>query len=116
MSSFVRDVGAEMFIIQSAARQDHEAHQGRGRKTLVLLARGDSSARMAVIDKDNRSRHGHRGRALPLISLDEDVFEQHMQTNPRREKISQNLTTRLRETNHTDRQPHDPRQRTAAWG
>jgi CRP-like cAMP-binding protein len=94
------DVGAEMFIIQSGKVKITKLIKGGVEKTLVILGPGDFFGEMAVIDKDNRSATATAVEPSRLISLDEDVFEQHMQTNPKIvKKILKNLTTRLRETN-----------------
>ena len=94
------DVGAEMFIIQSGKVKITKLIKGGVEKTLVILGPGDFFGEMAVIDKDNRSATATAVEPSRLISLDEDVFEQHMQTNPKIvKKILKNLTTCLRETN-----------------
>lgn len=55
---------------------------------------------MAVIDKDVRSANAIAIEPSRLIALDEEVFEMHMQTNPKIvKKILKNLTTRLRDAN-----------------
>jgi CRP/FNR family cyclic AMP-dependent transcriptional regulator len=95
------DVGAEMFIIQSGKVKITKLVKGGVEKTLVILGPGDFFGEMAVIDKDNRSANAVAVEPSRLISLDEDVFEMHMQTNPKIvKKILKNLTTRLREANH----------------
>lgn len=94
------DPGAEMFIIQSGKVKITKLVKGGVEKTLVILGPGDFFGEMAVIDKDNRSANAIAVEPSRLISLDEDVFEQHMQTNPKIvKKILKNLTTRLREAN-----------------
>jgi CRP-like cAMP-binding protein len=94
------DPGTEMFIIQSGKVKISKLIKGGDEKTLVILGPGDFFGEMAVIDKDNRSANAIAIEPSRLISLDEDVFEMHMQTNPKIvKKILKNLSTRLREAN-----------------
>jgi CRP-like cAMP-binding protein len=94
------DPGTEMFIIQSGKVKITKLIKGGDEKTLVILGPGDFFGEMAVIDKDNRSANAIAVESSRLISLDEDVFEMHMQTNPKIvKKILKNLSTRLREAN-----------------
>jgi len=94
------DPGTEMFIIQSGKVKITKLIKGGVEKTLVILGPGDFFGEMAVIDKDNRSANAVAVEPSRLISLDEEVFEMHMQTNPKIvKKILKNLTTRLREAN-----------------
>jgi CRP-like cAMP-binding protein len=94
------DPGTEMFIIQSGKVKITKLVKGGVEKTLVILGPGDFFGEMAVIDKDNRSANAVAVEPSRLISLDEEVFEMHMQTNPKIvKKILKNLTTRLREAN-----------------
>jgi CRP-like cAMP-binding protein len=94
------DPGTEMFIIQSGKVKISKLIKGGDEKTLVILGPGDFFGEMAVIDKDNRSANAIALEPSRLISLDEDVFEMHMQTNPKIvKKILKNLSTRLREAN-----------------
>jgi CRP-like cAMP-binding protein len=89
-----------MFIIQSGKVKISKLIKGGDEKTLVILGPGDFFGEMAVIDKDNRSANAIAIEPSRLISLDEDVFEMHMQTNPKIvKKILKNLSTRLREAN-----------------
>jgi CRP-like cAMP-binding protein len=55
---------------------------------------------MAVIDKDVRSANAIAMEPSRLIALDEEVFEIHMQSNPKIvKKILKILTSRLRDAN-----------------
>ncbi len=94
------DVGNEMFIIQSGKVKITKQLKDGVEKTLVILGPGDFFGEMAVIDKDVRSANAVSLEASRLIALDEEVFEMHMQTNPKIvKKILKNLTARLREAN-----------------
>ncbi len=94
------DVGNEMFIIQSGKVKISKQLKDGVEKTLVILGAGDFFGEMAVIDKDVRSANAMAMEASRLIALDEEVFEMHMQTNPKIvKKILKNLTSRLRESN-----------------
>ncbi len=94
------DVGNEMFIIQSGKVKIAKQLKDGVEKTLVILGPGDFFGEMAVIDKDVRSANAVSLETSRLIALDEEVFEMHMQTNPKIvKKILKNLTSRLREAN-----------------
>lgn len=94
------DPGTEMFIIQSGKVGITKLIKGGVEKTLASLGPGDFFGEMAVIDKANRSANAVAVEPSRLISLDEEVFEMHMQTNPKIvKKILKNLTTRLRDAN-----------------
>lgn len=94
------DVGNEMFIIQSGKVKITKQLKDGVEKTLVILGPGDFFGEMAVIDKDVRSANAGALEASRLIALDEQVFEMHMQTNPKIvKKILKNLTSRLRDAN-----------------
>ena len=94
------DIGNEMYIIQSGRVQITKQLKDGVEKTLVILGPGDFFGEMAVIDKDVRSANATAMDASRLIALDEEVFEMHMQTNPKIvKKILKNLTSRLREAN-----------------
>ncbi len=94
------DVGNEMFIIQSGKVKISKQLKDGVEKTLVILGAGDFFGEMAVIDKDVRSANAIAMEPSRLIALDEEVFEMHMQTNPKIvKKILKNLTSRLRESN-----------------
>ena len=94
------DVGNEMFIIQSGKVKISKQLKDGVEKTLVILGAGDFFGEMAVIDKDVRSANAMAMEPSRLIALDEEVFEMHMQTNPKIvKKILKNLTSRLREAN-----------------
>lgn len=94
------DVGNEMFIIQSGKVKISKQLKEGAEKTLVILGAGDFFGEMAVIDKDVRSANAIAMEPSRLIALDEEVFEMHMQTNPKIvKKILKNLTTRLRDAN-----------------
>jgi CRP/FNR family cyclic AMP-dependent transcriptional regulator len=94
------DIGNEMFIIQSGRVKITKQLKDGVEKTLVILGPGDFFGEMAVIDKDVRSANAIAMEASRLIALDEEVFEMHMQTNPKIvKKILKNLTSRLRESN-----------------
>jgi CRP/FNR family transcriptional regulator, cyclic AMP receptor protein len=94
------DPGTEMFIIQSGKVKITKVVKGGVEKTLVILGPGDFFGEMAVIDKEPRSANAIAQEAAHLIVLDEEVFEMHMQTNPKIvKKILKNLTSRLRESN-----------------
>ena len=89
-----------MFIIQSGKVKITKQLKDGVEKTLVILGPGDFFGEMAVIDKDVRSANAVSLEASRLIALDEEVFEMHMQTNPKIvKKILKNLTARLREAN-----------------
>jgi CRP-like cAMP-binding protein len=95
------DVGVEMFIIQSGRVKITKLIKGE-ETILVELGPGDFFGEMAVIDKDPRSANAVAVESSRLIVLDEDVFEMHMQTNPKIvKKILKNLTQRLRNSNQT---------------
>jgi CRP/FNR family cyclic AMP-dependent transcriptional regulator len=94
------DLGNEMFIIQSGKVKISKQLKD-GEKTLVILGPGDFFGEMAVIDKDVRSANASAVEDARLIALDEEVFEMHMQSNPKIvKKILKNLTARLRDANH----------------
>jgi CRP-like cAMP-binding protein len=94
------DVGNEMYIIQSGKVKITKQLKDGVEKTLVILGPGDFFGEMAVIDKDVRSANATAMDPSRLIALDEEVFEMHMQTNPKIvKKILKNLTSRLRESN-----------------
>lgn len=94
------DMGNEMFIIQSGKVKITKQLKDGVEKTLVILGPGDFFGEMAVIDKDVRSANAVAIESARLIALDEEVFEMHMQTNPKIvKKILKNLTSRLREAN-----------------
>jgi CRP-like cAMP-binding protein len=93
------DLGNEMFIIQSGKVKISKQLKD-GEKTLVILGPGDFFGEMAVIDKDVRSANATALEGSRLIALDEEVFEMHMQSNPKIvKKILKNLTARLRDAN-----------------
>lgn len=94
------DMGNEMYIIQSGKVKITKQLKNGEEKTLVILGPGDFFGEMAVIDKDVRSANAVALDASRLIALDEEVFEMHMQTNPKIvKKILKNLTSRLRDAN-----------------
>ncbi|HVZ79452.1 MAG TPA: Crp/Fnr family transcriptional regulator [bacterium] len=94
------DMGNEMFIIQSGKVKITKQLNDGAEKTLVILGPGDFFGEMAVIDKDVRSANAIAAEPSRLIALDEEVFEMHMQTNPKIvKKILKNLTARLRDAN-----------------
>jgi CRP/FNR family cyclic AMP-dependent transcriptional regulator len=94
------DMGNEMYIIQSGKVKITKQLKNGEEKTLVILGPGDFFGEMAVIDKDVRSANAVAQDAARLIALDEEVFEMHMQTNPKIvKKILKNLTSRLRDAN-----------------
>lgn len=95
------DVGNEMFIIQAGRVKITKTIKGE-ETVLVELGPGDFFGEMAVIDKDPRSANAVASQPSRLIALDEEVFEMHMQTNPKIvKKILKNLTQRLRNANQT---------------
>ena len=94
------DMGNEMFIIQSGKVKITKQLNDGAEKILVILGPGDFFGEMAVIDKDVRSANAIAAEPSRLIALDEEVFEMHMQTNPKIvKKILKNLTSRLRDAN-----------------
>jgi CRP-like cAMP-binding protein len=94
------DPGSEMFIIQSGKVEITKILKSGEEKSLVILGPGDFFGEMAVIDKEPRSANAIAKEVSRLIVLDEEVFEMHMQTNPKIvKKILKNLTSRLREMN-----------------
>ncbi len=94
------DIGNEMYIIQSGKVKITKQLKSGEEKTLVILGPGDFFGEMAVIDKDVRSANATALEASRLIALDEEVFEMHMQSNPKIvKKILKNLTSRLRDAN-----------------
>jgi CRP/FNR family cyclic AMP-dependent transcriptional regulator len=94
------DPGNEMFIIQTGKVKITKQVKEGVDKTLVVLGAGDFFGEMAVIDKAERSANAIAMEPSRLIALDEEVFEMHMQTNPKIvKKILKNLTSRLREAN-----------------
>jgi CRP/FNR family transcriptional regulator, cyclic AMP receptor protein len=94
------DAGNEMFIIQTGKVKITKQVKEGVDKTLVVLGAGDFFGEMAVIDKAERSANAIAMEPSRLIALDEEVFEMHMQTNPKIvKKILKNLTSRLREAN-----------------
>lgn len=94
------DEGKEMYIIQSGKVKITKTLKNGEEKTLVILEPGDFFGEMAVIDKDVRSANAMALTDAQLIALDEEVFEMHMQTNPKIvKKILKNLTARLRDAN-----------------
>ncbi|MGH7739393.1 MAG: Crp/Fnr family transcriptional regulator [bacterium] len=94
------DMGNEMYIIQSGKVKITKQLKNGEEKTLVILGTGDFFGEMAVIDKDVRSANAVALEPSRLIALDENVFEMHMQSNPKIvKKILKNLTSRLRDAN-----------------
>jgi CRP/FNR family transcriptional regulator, cyclic AMP receptor protein len=94
------EMGNEMFIIQSGKVKISKQLKDGAEKTLVILGPGDFFGEMAVIDKDVRSANAIAIEYSKLIALDEEVFEMHMQNNPKIvKKILKNLSTRLRDAN-----------------
>lgn len=94
------DVGAEMYIIQSGKVMITKQLKSGEEKTLAVLGPGDSFGEMAVIDKDVRSANAIAMEPSRLIALDEELFEAHIQTNPKIvKKILKILTSRLRDAN-----------------
>ena len=77
------DVGNEMFIIQTGKVMITKQLKSGESKTLAVLGPGDSFGEMAVIDKDVRSANAIAMEPSRLIALDEEVFEIHMQSNPK---------------------------------
>lgn len=95
------DPGSEMFIIQTGRIKITKTIKGE-ETVLVELGPGDFFGEMAVIDKEPRSANAVSVDSSRLIALDEEVFEMHMQTNPKIvKKILKNLTQRLRNSNQT---------------
>ncbi len=94
------DPGREMFIIQSGRVKISKRLGDGTEKTLVVLGPGDFFGEMAVIDKDRRSADASAMEASRLIALDEEVFEMHMQTNPKIvKKILKTFAGRIRDAN-----------------
>jgi CRP/FNR family cyclic AMP-dependent transcriptional regulator len=94
------DEGAEMYIIQTGKVMITKQLKGGEEKTLAVLGPGDSFGEMAVIDKDVRSANAIAMESSRLIALDEELFEAHIQTNPKIvKKILKILTSRLRDAN-----------------
>ena len=94
------DVGAEMYIIQSGKVMITKQLKSGEEKTLAVLGPGDSFGEMAVIDKDVRSANAIAMEPSRLMALDEELFEVHVQTNPKIvKKILKILTSRLRDAN-----------------
>jgi CRP/FNR family transcriptional regulator, cyclic AMP receptor protein len=94
------DVGAEMYIIQSGKIMITKQLKTGEEKTLAVLGPGDSFGEMAIIDKDVRSANAIAMEPSRLIALDEELFEQHIQTNPKIvKKILKILSSRLRDAN-----------------
>ncbi len=94
------DEGAEMYIIQSGKVMITKQLKSGEEKTLAVLGPGDSFGEMAVIDKDVRSANAIAMEPSRLIALDEELFEAHIQTNPKIvKKILKILTSRLRDAN-----------------
>ena len=94
------DVGAEMYIIQSGKIMITKQLKSGEEKTLAVLGPGDSFGEMAIIDKDVRSANAVAMESSRLIVLDEDLFEAHIQTNPKIvKKILKILSSRLRDAN-----------------
>src|SRR5258708_3038835 len=95
------DMGNEMFIIQSGKVKITKQLKDGVEKTLVILGPGDFFGEMAVIDKDVRSANAAAMEPSRLLALDEEVFEMHMQANPKIGKKSlKNLNGSLRESNN----------------
>ncbi len=93
------DLGEEMFIIQSGQIKISK-HTSTGEKTLVILSEGDFFGEMAVIDNEPRSASASAHTDAKLIVLNQEVFEQTMQTNSHIvKKILRNMSSRLREAN-----------------
>jgi CRP-like cAMP-binding protein len=94
------DVGAEMYIIQSGKIKITKQMKSGEEKTLAVLGPGDSFGEMAIIDKDVRSANAIAIETSRLIALDEELFEAHIQTNPKIvKKILKILSSRLRDAN-----------------
>src|SRR5271170_6015420 len=94
------DMGNEMFIIQSGKVKITKQLKDGVEKTLVILGPGDFFGEMAVIDKDVRSANAIAIEPSRLIALDEELFEAHIQTNPKIvKKILKILSSRLRDAN-----------------
>jgi CRP/FNR family cyclic AMP-dependent transcriptional regulator len=94
------DVGAEMYIIQSGKIMITKQLKSGEAKTLAVLGPGDSFGEMAIIDKDVRSANAIAMEPSRLIALDEELFEDHIQTNPKIvKKILKILSSRLRDAN-----------------
>jgi CRP/FNR family cyclic AMP-dependent transcriptional regulator len=94
------DVGAEMYIIQSGKIMITKQLKSGEEKTLAVLGPGDSFGEMAIIDKDVRSANAIAIESSRLIALDEELFEAHIQTNPKIvKKILKILSSRLRDAN-----------------
>jgi CRP-like cAMP-binding protein len=93
------DIGNEMYIIQvgkvKISKQIKDVE-----KVLTILGPGDFFGEMAIIDKDVRSATATVLENSKILALTTEVFELHMQTNPKIvKKILKNLTMRLREAN-----------------
>jgi CRP-like cAMP-binding protein len=94
------DVGAEMYIIQSGKIMITKQLKSGEEKTLAVLGPGDTFGEMAIIDKDVRSANAIAIEPSRLIALDEELFEAHIQTNPKIvKKILKILSSRLRDAN-----------------
>src|SRR3984957_14629692 len=92
------DIGNEMYVIEAGKVKITMQLKSGEEKTLVILGPGDFFGEMAVIDKDVRSANATALAPSRLIALDEEVFEMHMQSNPKIvKKILKNLTSRLRD-------------------
>jgi len=63
--------------------EDHQGCQGRRGEDPRHPGSGRFLREMAVIDKEPRSANAIAQEAAHLIVLDEEVFEMHMQTNPK---------------------------------
>jgi CRP-like cAMP-binding protein len=93
------DPGEEMYIIQSGQVKIAK-HTSTGEQTLVILSEGDFFGEMAVIDNEPRSASAIAHADTKLIVLNQEVFEQTMQTNAHIvKKILRNMSQRLREAN-----------------
>ncbi len=91
------DSGKTMFIIQSG-RVKITKKAGEIEKTLVILEAGDFFGEMSIIDKEKRSASAVAIGKTKAIELDEELFEIHIQSNPKIvKKILKNFSARLRE-------------------
>lgn len=93
------DLGEEMFIIQSGQVKITKKTTD-GEKTLVILSDGDFFGEMAVIDNEPRSAGAIAQTDTKLIVLNQNVFDETMQSNAHIvKKILRNMSSRLREAN-----------------
>jgi CRP/FNR family cyclic AMP-dependent transcriptional regulator len=89
--------GKTMFIIQSG-KVKITKQAGDIEKTLVILEPGEFFGEMSIIDKGKRSASAVAMGETKAIELDEELFEIHIQSNPKIvKKILKNLSARLRE-------------------